>query len=78
MDLPYRRYCYHLASRLKMSVKRLMDELDSREIANWMAYDMTNDDKWLEKYNKERELELSRQMSDEEKLIAFKKLLGGK
>lgn len=78
MSLPYKRYCYYLASRLKMSVKRLLSELDSNEISTWMAYDMTNDDKWLANYNKERELELSRQMSDEEKLNAFKKLLGGK
>lgn len=61
-----------------MTVKQLMENMDSSEVSFWMAYDMTNDDKWLEKYNKERELELSRQMSDEEKLIAFKKLLGGK
>lgn len=78
MRLPFRRYCFYLASRLKMTVKQLLDTMDSKEIMEWMAYDMTNDEKWLENYNKERELELSRQMSDEEKLNAFKKMLGGK
>jgi len=78
MRLPFRRYCFYLASRLKMSVTRLMSELDSREIAEWMAYDKTNDEEWIKQYNKELELEMSRQMSDEQKLLAFKKLLGSR
>ena len=61
-----------------MSVTRLMSELDSREIAEWMAYDKTNDEEWIKQYNKELELEMSRQMSDEQKLLAFKKLLGSR
>lgn len=77
MHRQFRRYCFYLADRLKMSVKKLLKELDSHEIAEWMAYDLTNNKDWLGKYQKEIELEASRQMSQEDKVAAFKRLFKG-
>lgn len=78
MDRHFRRYCFYLAERLKMTVKELLQRMDSKELSEWMAYDMTNEKEWSDKYNSDKELEKSRAMSKEEKLAAFKKLLGGK
>lgn len=77
MHRQFRRYCFYLADRLKMSVKKLLKELDSHEIAEWMAYDLTNNKEWISKYNKQLELEASRQMSQEDKVAAFKRLFKG-
>ena len=51
--------------------------MDSHEITEWMAYDMTCSEEWQEKHKREAQLEASRQMSDEDKLKAFKAMLGG-
>lgn len=77
MHQHFRRYCFHLAAKLKMSVRTLLNEMDSLEIAEWMAYDLTCSDEWKEQYDKERQREKSKEMSDEETLAAFKALLGG-
>ena len=61
-----------------MSVKRLLSEMDSLEISEWLAYDMTQDEKWIKDYNAQLELEESRKMTQEQKVAAFKKMLGGK
>ena len=60
-----------------MTVQTLMSTMDSREITEWMAYDMTCSEEWQEKHKREAQLEASRQMSDEDKLKAFKAMLGG-
>ena len=54
-----------------------MSNLDSGEISEWMAYDMTQSDEWLESYNKDLELQKSKEMDDNQKLEAFKRMLGG-
>ena len=51
--------------------------MDSAEIAEWMAYDTTCSTEWQEKYNAKLELERSKELSDQETLLAFKALLGG-
>lgn len=76
MSRPFHRYCYYLASKLKMSVRRLLSEMDSLEISTWMAFDMTNNEEWLKTYNTELELKMSKEMSDEQRVRAFKRLLG--
>lgn len=74
----FRRYCFSLAERLRMSVKELLDKLDSDEISEWMAYDLTNNPEWRAKWDKDLELEHSKNMTSEEKLNAFKRLFKGK
>lgn len=73
---PFRRYCFFLGEKLGKSLKEIQ-ALDSAEITEWMAYDLTNDETWLEKYKQEQELERQRAMSDQEKARLFKQLLGG-
>jgi hypothetical protein len=60
-----------------MTVKKLLEELDSKEISEWMAYDLTQNQKWLDKYKNDKELEESRAMSLSERAAAFKRLLKG-
>lgn len=78
MGRHFRRYCFHLADKLKMTVKRLLEEVDSKEISEWMAYDMTNNPEWAANYKRQQELEMSKQMTHEQKLAAFKRLFRGK
>lgn len=60
-----------------MPVKRLLNEMDSLEIAEWMAYEQTNSKEWVDKFNYEKELAKSAQMSAKEQAKAFKRLFGG-
>ncbi len=78
MSRHFRRYCFYLADRLKMPVKRLLEELSSSEISEWMAYDLTTNPDWIKKYNHAKELEASKKMTNEEKAAAFKRLFKGK
>lgn len=73
---PYRRYCFFLAEKLKKSLFEIQ-ELNSSEIAEWMAFDITKDEKWLENYDKQQELKRQREMSAEDKAKMMKQLLGG-
>lgn len=77
MHQHFRRYCFHLAEKLGMTVQTLLKSMDSAEIAEWMAYDTTCSTEWQEKYNAKLELERSKELSDQETLLAFKALLGG-
>ncbi len=61
-----------------MTVKKLLEDMDSREISEWMAYDITCNPKWQEKYESEKALEISKAMTQEQKVAAFKKLFKGK
>lgn len=58
-----------------MSVKQVL-ALDSAEITEWMGYCLTQNDKWLAEYNKERELEAFRQLTPDEQAAKFKKAFG--
>ncbi len=78
MHRHFRRYCFRLAEKLKMSVNQVLTTMDSTEITEWMAYDLTCSEEWLKAYEKEKELEASREMSDEQRLDTLKQMLGGK
>jgi hypothetical protein len=58
-----------------MSVKQVF-EMESAEITEWMAFCLTQNDKWLAEYNKERELEAFRQLPVEEQAAKFKNAFG--
>lgn len=45
-----RRYYFGLAERLGMTVRELLERIDARELSEWMAYDLTQCDKWAEEY----------------------------
>lgn len=71
-------FCFHLASKLGMSVYTLLHTMDSKEISEWMAYEISQSPERLEQRQKERELERARNMSDDEQLAAFRAMLKGK
>lgn len=48
--------------------------MTSKEIAEWMAYDRTNSQEWLDAYNREKELESFDPQLQAQQL---KQLLGG-
>jgi hypothetical protein len=76
MSRPLRRYLFSLAERLSMPVKELEQTLTLDEVAEWLAYDLSNSDEWLAAYMRQKELEASRKLSREQQIIAFKRLLG--
>lgn len=76
MRHPFRRYAINLSLRLKMPVNQLLNEMDSADIAEYMAYDITSDEDWLKRYKQKQELDRSRDMSPEEKAEAFMAAMG--
>lgn len=60
-----------------MTVQQLQRELTGNEITEWMAYDYTADDKWVKKYQKNLEIEKSKEMTAKERVSAFKAMFGG-
>ncbi len=78
MGRPFRRYCFHLAERLGMTLGQLQTNMSCIEITEWMAFDRTNNPEWVKEYDLEVELEKSKTMSIQEKVAAFKAMFGGK
>lgn len=76
MRHPFKRYCFALAEKLGKSLDEIL-ALGSDEITEWMAYDMTTNDEWLEEHNKQMELAQQKRMSDEAKAQMFHAMLGG-
>ena len=51
MARPFRRYCFQLCERLGgMTVRQMLANMDALELAEWAAYDRTNDEEWVKKY----------------------------
>lgn len=78
MRHPFRRFSYIMAEELKMTLPEVQAKVSSYEMSEWMAYKLTKDNEWVDKFNKQEELAKSKQMSEIEKVKAFKRLLGGK
>lgn len=76
MSRSFRRYCFDLAERLKMSLKDVLS-LGSDEISEWMAYDLTCDKTWQTEYKKQKEIERQRALSNNAKARMFKQLFRG-
>lgn len=77
MRRPLRKFFFILAEKLGKSVKEIL-EMDSSEISEWSAYCLTQNDTWLATYRKGVELERQANMTNEERAIMFKRLLGAK
>lgn len=67
MSRPFRRFCFQLAEKLKMSVTRLVEEISAAEIYEWMAYFMTQDEDFRKKIEKDMEFDRQKDMTDEER-----------
>lgn len=48
--------------------------MDASELTNWMAYELSNDNDFRDKINKEIALEKSKQMDDEQRSNAIKEM----
>ena len=60
-----------------MTVNRLLKEMDSAEISEWMAFELSRQPEFLEKWKKEEELKRFRAMSKEHQIAMFKKVFRG-
>lgn len=50
--------------------------MPSDEISEWMAYDLTTNQEWLDNYNREVEMENQKKMTNENKKRLFKQIIG--
>lgn len=75
MSRPFRLYSMSLARRYKIPVKYLYTLLNSNDIVEEMAYDMTQNDEYKKKWAREKELAASRKLTKDQRLAAFKHLL---
>lgn len=75
---PFRRFSYMMAEKLNLTLPEVQTKLSSHEMSEWMAYHLTKDEDWVKQYQRNEEMKKSREMSDAERLEAFKKLLDGK
>ena len=57
MAHPFRRYCFDLSERLGYTVGELLERLDSRDLAEYIAYDRTNDEKWAKRFKQSNRTE---------------------
>lgn len=76
MHRPFRRFCFSLAKELGVSVHQVM-MMTSHELMEWAAFFMTQNQKWIEDYKAQAEIERQRNMSPEEKQALFQTILGG-
>lgn len=70
-----------LAKNLGKFRHEVMSELDADELVNWMAYEMTCDNKTRERLEKELALDRSKAMDNEQRAAAIREMfksLGGK
>lgn len=72
MSRPFRRYCFSLARELKMTVSDLLNKMSSSEISEWMAYDLTLEEGFKEKYDREMKEEAQRKLDAEERARMFR------
>lgn len=60
-----------------MTVKQILENHTSAELSEWMAYERLKSSEFVEKLNKEAELERFNKLSDEQQAAAFKRALRG-
>lgn len=78
MRRPLRRFCFMLAEKLHMSVKRLIEEVDAAEFYEWMAYHLTQDEEFSKKVTRELEMEKQAAMSPKEQALMLTNMFKAK
>lgn len=76
MSRPIRRYQFILAERLRMTIRELQEKLTLSELVEWLAFDLTQSQEWIEKYKKEKELAASKNLDGQNLKALAKKILG--
>lgn len=75
MGRPFRHYLFRLAERFGMPVREVLRQLNSREISEWMAYDLTHSPDFQKRYKRDQEAEMLKKETPEQILARFKKML---
>lgn len=78
MGRPFRYYCFSLAEKLHLTIDELLNKLDSNEISEWMAYDLSKTEKFQDKIEAERQAKESAEMTGKQKASLFKSFFKGK
>ena len=47
---PFRHACFQVAEKLGWSLEEVMTKLTAQEVYEWMAYEMTKDEKFRDDY----------------------------
>lgn len=66
MRRPFRRYAVSLSLRVGMPVNQMLEVMDSADVAEYMAFDLTQEVDFIERYRHEKDLEFSRTLTPEE------------
>ena len=66
-----------LSLRLHIPINQMLEQMDSAEIAEYIAFDLTESEEWQARHKRQQELEASRNMTPEELKAAFMQGLGG-
>ncbi len=74
MGRPFRRYLFSLAERMGVTVNELLRKMNSREISEWWAYDLTKTPGFLKAYRAEKEAEAQSKLSGEQLKARFKQV----
>ena len=66
MRRPFRRYAVRLSLRVGMPVNQMLEVMDSADVAEYMAFDLTQDSDFIDRYKQEKDLEYARTLTPEE------------
>lgn len=66
-----------LAERLGMTVRQVLANTTSAELTEWMAYELLKNSEFVEKMNKEKELEKFNELTKEQQVAEWKKVFRG-
>jgi len=74
MRRPWRRYCINLSLRLKMPLSHLLKTLSSADVAEYMAFDLTQSADWQKEWQARAQAEAVALESAEQTVARFKRL----
>jgi len=70
------RYLFKLSYKLGIPKNRLAADMSVPDVVEYMAYDLSQNEEFLKKVQKEKEIEASKKLTPEQYADKFKALLG--
>ncbi|WP_010323039.1 hypothetical protein [Marinobacterium stanieri] len=74
MRRPWRRYCINLSLRLKTPVNQLLETMSSADVAEYMAFDLTQTPEWQKEQAAKADAEAVADESVEQTVARFKRI----
>ncbi|WP_299195761.1 hypothetical protein [uncultured Amphritea sp.] len=66
MRRPFRRYAIGLSLRMGMPVNQMIEVMDSADIGEYIAFDMTQDSDFIDRYKQEKDREFAKTLTPEQ------------